>query len=224
MKKLIILSLLALLQTGIGLQAQESRLAGKRIAFFGDSYVKNHREPVENTWHYKFARKHGMEYVNFGRNGSAVAVDRERFGPAMYKRYLEMPDSLDYIVLIAGHNDGTLLAEIGGIEVYKEKLTVLCEGLIERYPTAKILFFGPWVRKDHANSDFKKVIEATAEVCGNHSIPFFDSASRGNIFAQSDAFRKIYFQGGGVKDTAHLNAKGHDRFLPCAEAFILQHF
>ena len=29
----------------------QSPLEGKRIAVFGDSYVRNHREPVENTWH-----------------------------------------------------------------------------------------------------------------------------------------------------------------------------
>lgn len=31
-------------------------LMGKKIGVIGDSYVRNHREPVENTWHYKFAR------------------------------------------------------------------------------------------------------------------------------------------------------------------------
>ena len=40
---------------------------------------------------------------------------------------------------------------------------------------------------------------------------------------ETSAFRKIYFQNEGVNDTAHLNAKGHDRFLPCAEAFLLQY-
>ena len=78
----------------------QSPLEGKRIAVFGDSYVRNHREPVENTWHYKFAKKHGMEYFNHGRNGNCVAMDRARFGEAMYKRYTELPDSLDCILLI----------------------------------------------------------------------------------------------------------------------------
>lgn len=31
-------------------------LYGKRIGVIGDSYVRNHREPVEYTWHYKFAK------------------------------------------------------------------------------------------------------------------------------------------------------------------------
>ena len=26
-----------------------------------DSYVKNHREPVENSWHYKFEKKQMLD-------------------------------------------------------------------------------------------------------------------------------------------------------------------
>lgn len=198
-------------------------LAGKRIGVLGDSYVQNHRESVENTWHYKFAKKHGMTYFNYGRNGSCVAMDCTRFGKAMYKRYTQMPDSLDYVVVVGGHNDSNLLDSLGGIEGYKEKLAVLCEGLIARYPQAKIFFFTRWTCKNFAGSNSEKVVDATLEVCGRYSIPVFDAARRGNIFAQSDAFRAIYFQNKGVRDTAHLNAKGHDRFLRVAEAFILQY-
>lgn len=59
------------------------------------------------------------------------------------------------------------------------------------------------------------------EVCGNYSIPIFDCARKGSIYADNDTFRKIYFQGN--KDTAHLNKKGHERFLKVAESFILQY-
>ena len=51
-------------QTGIALTDE---LNGKRIGVIGDSYVRNHKEPFENTWHYKFAKKHGMEYFNYGK-------------------------------------------------------------------------------------------------------------------------------------------------------------
>lgn len=221
----VISILLAMMLSG-ALYAQTDKekdpLAGKRIGVIGDSYVRNHKEPVENTWHYKFARKHHMEYFNYGLNGNCVSIPRVQYGEPMYKRYKEMNDSLDYVVVIAGHNDATLLESIG-IDNYKEKLAILCEGLIEKYPTAKLFFFTCWTRKDFAGSNTEKVVDATIEVCGWYSIPVFDAARRSNIFAQSDKFRSIYFQDKGVKDTAHLNAKGHDRFLPCAEAFILQY-
>ena len=49
-------------------------LYGKRIGVIGDSYVRNHREPVEYTWHYKFAKKHGMQYFNYKSNGKEGKV------------------------------------------------------------------------------------------------------------------------------------------------------
>ena len=62
------------------------------------------------------------------------------------------------------------------------------------------------------------------EVCGNYSIPIFDCARKGSIYADNDTFRKIYFQKSkNNTDTAHLNSKGHDRFLKVAESFLLQY-
>lgn len=64
-------------QTGIALADE---LNGKRIGVIGDSYVRNHKEPFENTWHYKFAKKHGMEYFNYGKNGNSIAYSSPRWG------------------------------------------------------------------------------------------------------------------------------------------------
>ena len=73
-------------------------------------------------------------------------------------------------------------------------------------------------------SEYKKVTGEVIEVCGNYSIPVFDSARKGGIYASSDRFRKIYFQKSKHNtDTAHLNEKGHERFLKVAENFILQY-
>lgn len=210
--------ILCLATSSVFLFAQ-SPLEGKRMAVFGDSYVRNHKEPIENTWHYKFAKKHGMQYFNHGRNGNCVALDRTRFGEAMYKRYKELPDFLDCIILIAGHNDASLLDSIG-IDNYKLRLSQLCDSLIDRYPSANILFFTPWY-VEKPNDTFGQIIDATKQVCGKHSIPVFDAAHNGNIFVNNDKFREIYFQSKGKNDHAHLNSKGHDRFLPIAEDFIL---
>lgn len=207
-----------------GEAGQADGLKGKRLGIIGDSYVKNHREPVENTWHYKFAKKHGMEYFNYGKNGSSIAYSSPRWGEAMYLRYKDMPDSLDYVVVVGGHNDGFKLDSIGGLGIFKEKLSVLCEGLIGKYPTAKIFFFTRWNCKDFKGSDSEKVVDAMIEVCGNYNIPIFDCARKGSIYASDDNFRRIYFQKSkNNTDTAHLNEKGHERFLKVAESFILQY-
>ena len=199
-------------------------LKGKKIGFLGDSYVRNHREPVENTWHYKFARKHQMEYYNYGRNGNCISLDLKQWGIGMYQRYKDMRDDLDYVVVIAGHNDSSQgRLDSVGVDFFKEKLRVLCEGLIEKYPHAKIFFFTPWTIEDFVGSPRQKVVDAMLEVCGSYGIPVFDAARRSNIFITSEQFRKLYLQGGKGTDHAHLNARGHDRFLPVAEQFLLQY-
>ncbi|MBQ7510025.1 MAG: SGNH/GDSL hydrolase family protein [Prevotella sp.] len=199
-------------------------LKGKKIGIIGDSYVRNHREPVENTWHYKFAKKHQMEYYNYGRNGNCIAIDLKQWGTAMYKRYQEMRDDLDYVVVVAGHNDASPgRVDSIGIDTFKERLAILCEGLIERYPHARLFFFTPWACDNFTGSTRQQVVDAMLEVCGSYGIPVFDAARNSNIFVRSEQFRKIYFQGGKGNDTAHLNARGHDRFLPVAESFILNY-
>lgn len=199
-------------------------LKGAKIGFLGDSYVRNHREPVENTWHYKFAKKHGMEYYNYGRNGNCIALDLQKWGTGMYQRYKDMRDDLDYVVVIAGHNDASQdrLDSIG-IDTFRERLAILCQGLIERFPRAQIFFFTPWTCENFEGSPRQIVVDTMLEVCGSFGIPVFDAARRSGIYAASDQFRSIYFQGGGKRDHAHLNAKGHDRFLPVAEHFLLQY-
>lgn len=199
-------------------------LKGKKIGFLGDSYVRNHREPVENTWHYKFAKKHGMEYYNYGRNGNCIALDLKQWGTGMYRRYTDMRPDLDYVVVIAGHNDASQQRiDSIGIDTFRERLGTLCQGLIERYPNARIFFFTPWTCSQFAGSPRQQVVDAMLDVCGSFGIPVFDAARRSNIFATSEQFRKRYFQGGKGTDTAHLNNLGHDRFLPIAESFILQY-
>lgn len=199
-------------------------LKGMKIGFIGDSYVRNHREPIENTWHYKLARKHQMEYFNYGRNGNCIALDLKQWGTGMYQRYKDMRDDLDIVVVIAGHNDASQgrLDSIG-MDTFKERLAVLCQGLIGKYPKAMLFFFTPWTCDNFVGSPRQQVVDTMLEVCGSYGIPVFDAARRSNIFAASEQFRKIYFQGGKGTDTAHLNSRGHDRFLPVAENFILQY-
>ena len=154
--------------------AQTGNLKGKQIGVIGDSYVRNHTGKIEDTWHYKFAQKHQMQYFNYGRNGNCIALDLERWGTGMYKRYKEMKESLDYIIVIAGHNDAVKerLDSIG-IDTFRERLGILCSGLIERYPHTMIFFFTPWTCKDFIGSTRQQVVDAMLEVCGSYGIPVF---------------------------------------------------
>ena len=96
-----------------------SPLSGKTIAFLGDSYVQNHRRPPREAWHCRFAEKHGMHYLNYGRNGNCIVFDNPRRGTPMVKRYKEIPADVDYLVVIAGHNDACDIARLGGQHTIK---------------------------------------------------------------------------------------------------------
>lgn len=223
MKKTFLIFILLL--AFIGLNAQTDPLAGKRIAFIGDSYVRNHHEPWTNTWHYKFAKKHGMVYLNYGRNGTCIARDRiGMHDEAIYKRITQMSDTLDYIVMIAGHNDANRIPpyvtkpDTISEKLLRDRLAYICDTLISKYPKAGIFFFTPWPNPDKPNME--RVIDIMKEVGGRYGIPVFDSRLSG-VHVGNPTFRKLFFQ--SPNDTAHLNARGHDRFLPVAEDFLLKY-
>ena len=198
---------------------QAASLYGKTFVIFGDSYVQNHVRPIEETWHYKLAAKYNMEYHNFGWNGNCVAYDRtaENFGPAMFERYKVLPEKADYVVVCAGHNDAFQMARRSeGTEFFREKLKVLCEALIAKYPSAKLCFVTPW---RVPRPMFEEMTAVLLEVCASYSIPVFDATRYSGIYVWDENFRKIYFQAPG--DTAHLNAAGHDLFMPKMEYFML---
>ena len=198
---------------------RDAPLFGKTLVIFGDSYVKNHVRPIEETWHYKLAAKYNMEYRNFGWNGNCVAYDRtaENFGPPMYERYKELPDHADYVIICTGHNDATQMARLGeGTDFFREKLASLCESLIRKYPGAKLCFVTPW---KVPGPKFPEMTEVLLEVCASYSIPVFDATRYSGIYVWDQPFRALYFQ--SPFDTAHLNAAGHDLFLPKMEHFLL---
>ena len=194
-------------------------LYGKTMVIFGDSYVRNHVRSITETWHYKIAAKYHMRYRNYGWNGNAISVDRtsEGFGPAMYERYAEMTDTADYVIIMAGHNDADMFAA-GRVtlENIREKLKVFCEGLIDKFPSARIVFITPW---NVPKNGFQQVNEILKEVCASYAIPVYDAAHESGIYVWNEKFRRLYFQ--SPNDTAHLNSAGHDLFMGRAERFLL---
>ena len=191
---------------------------GKTIFFIGDSYVRNHRCPVEETWHYKAATQLGMTYHNLGRNGACIAFNRnkEGFGPSLLERYRQIPDSTDYIVVIAGHNDARKTEDNPeALDIFHQRLDSLCFGLRTYYPKARIGFVTPW---DVPLSGFKEVNNLIHEVCNKYEIPVFDAATQSDIAVADSAFRAQYFQ--GANDQAHLNDAGHNLMVEKGKTFI----
>ena len=206
--------------SAVAQSASTNALAGKKIGFFGDSYVYNHRRPQTETWHYKFAAKYCMEYFNYGSNGDRVASDRKN-RPGLYRRYVKLSPDLDYVVIIAGHNDAYGLADDGGIKGFQEKADQMLADIHNHCPKAQILWVTPWRGSTpDVQRNFKSVIKTIKKVCKHHGVPVLD-ASKTIIDPNDASFRATYFQ--SPTDNAHLNNKGHDLFLPVAEKFLLKH-
>ena len=192
---------------------------GKILCVFGDSYVKNHRCPVEETWHYKAAQQLGMEYANFGRNGSSVLYDRTKdgFGEAMTDRWKMLPEDIDCLLIIAGHNDASLIPDEAGLADFRKALGSMLAEMKQSYPDTKIGYVLPWsVDRGY----FAEVIEIIKQVCAAQDVPVFNAEDAGGIKVNDDKFRAKYFQNKGVKDTAHLNAAGHDLITAKGAEFI----
>jgi lysophospholipase L1-like esterase len=191
-----------------------SKLYGKKINVLGDSYVANHQEPISYTWHYKLAQRYAMTYRNYGINGNSMVGA----GDAMQVRYAEMDDDADYVVVIGGTNDYNGQTPI---ETFKTGLKSLILGLVAKYPYAKIAFFTIWncgyPRNVGKAIEIKLYNDAIVDVCHEYNIPVFDAWRWSGMRMYDEAFMTEYTQ---VPDIAHLNEKGHERFLPLATEFM----
>lgn len=215
-------------------ETAKSPLFRKKIAFLGDSYVQNHHRPPAEAWHCLLAQKYQMHYLNFGRNGNRMVFAHPKQGTVMMKRFTEIPDDTDYIVIIAGHNDANAINRLNGdkpvaddsdetkakraemIEAFKTGCHDFIVALKERYPKAKIAFVTPWAVD---SPYFPFVIETIKTETAAQGIPCYDAASLSSINPNDPDFRARFFQ--APNDTAHLNADGHKLMLDRIEPFFL---
>ena len=194
-------------------------LRGRTIAVFGDSYVANHRAPKEETWHAKWAVRHGYEYQNVGRNGGCVTFDRtrERFGPAMTVRYAQLSPEADIVLIIAGHNDADKCGcNKDSLRMFRDSLAVVIDRIRLQCPHSRVGYVTPWAVD---RPGFEGIHRAILKVCRKKKVPVLDNFRRDCPVHVLDAeFRCRYFQ--APQDKAHLNAAGHNLYLPYAERWM----
>jgi len=205
---------LLLLIIMVGVSAQ-----GQLVNVIGDSYVKNHKRPVEESWHCLAAKELGLTYENYGRNGGCVAWDRstEGFGPSLLVRYKELNPAADIVLIIAGHNDADKVkANADSLAAFTAAAGLLIDFIRLQCPHAKVGWVTPW---DVPREGFEQVNRAIRKVCKKKRVAVLNTAQKDAVIRVRDAeFRKKYFQ--GANDFAHLNAEGHRLFLPTGEAFL----
>lgn len=213
----LLIGLLVLMGTNCPARAAETN-DSTIICVFGDSYVRNHRCPWQETWHYKAAQNLGLKYINLGRNGSAISFANKGFGPAMTDRIkTELPDKMDIFMIVAGHNDASKLGADEDLTGFRSSLSTIIDEVRERYPETTVAYVLPW----HVDrGSFTSVIEIIKEVCADKKVPVFDAETAGGIEVNNIDFRRKYFQDGGEKDTAHLNDAGHNLIVDAGTKFI----
>jgi lysophospholipase L1-like esterase len=163
---------------------EDDILYGKTLVALGDSLIHGNKLGNEATWVNKLAKKHNMTVYNYGMNGNTLAInDTETKNPPMCVRYAEMNDTADYVVVLGGANDKRLNVPLGENDstdphTFKGALNVLIDGLVQKYPRAKILFMTNYRRWDSDNAlgltDIHYV-QAMEEICHIHSIPCFNN-------------------------------------------------
>ena len=191
------------------------------VNVLGDSYVRNHRRPYEETWHYKSVTNNGMHYNNYGRNGSCIAFDRsdEGFGPSLLVRYKEMDPNADIVIIIAGHNDAFKIKDDKRLlDQFSDSVSKLIDNIRLHCPKAIIGWVTPWYC---SHEGFKSTVKTIKKVCRKKHVPVLDNYKQSCVIkVREPEFRKRYFQ--GPDDTAHLNAAGHDLFYPEGNAFLMK--
>ncbi len=206
MSRLFSLILMITLMAG-ATAADKSATRAKTICVIGDSYVRNHTRPYEETWHYKAARALGMNYINMGINGNCVAFDRtdRGFGRPMRERIDQIPAETDILLIIAGHNDAVIAQAPDKMQIFADSLRNLCDALHHKFPQTTIGYVLPWNVAQPGFDDIRSIITG---ICAEKKIPVFDPARECPVPVNDTSFRRRYFQ--SPDDNAHLNADGHD--------------
>lgn len=199
--------------------------SAQTLDVIGDSYVQNHQRPQEETWHSKMAQQLGFTYHNLGKNGASVAFDRTHdfnprnpsqrwnFGPALWAKTHLLDPQADYVLIIGGHNDADKIGSSrDSLAMFCDSLQLLIDNVRQRCPNARIGYVTPWYCQ---GAGFKPVCKAIRRICRRNRIPLlWNYTSKSPIQVRDESFRRQYFQ--RPNDTAHLNAAGHDLFLPYA--------
>ena len=197
-------------------------LVGKSINVMGDSYVSAGSLEDGKIWPQLLAEKYDMDYRSYGKSGNGIASP-EASGTPMVTRYREMRGGVDIVFVVGGRNDYNQNYPVGQVGdtttgTFCGALSVLIDGLREKYPDSLILFSTSW----YVNDDMKAYTDATMSVCEAKGMPCFHAAdqSLSGVYMDQAGFRSTYC----IKssDISHLNAAGMKLVLPKFEKFIAE--
>lgn len=209
------------------MKIKPSILYGKKLLVIGDSFVAGN-VGLSNMWCAKLAARNNMTLYNKGVGGASVAYEPNQQLTSIVQNIENIISSVknpDYVVFLAGHNDGSTVMHSGRIPIgevtdtenttFCGALNIICGKLLASYPTARILFCGPFNRRtDGSDVDYG---DAMHKVVSQYAIPYFDNFRRSGLSFQVSSIREQY------EETTlwHLNEAGQERYSYTIEGQML---
>lgn len=146
-------------------------LAGKKIVFLGDSITHGDCISDKNNSYVERVKRAFLwgEVANYSVPGSRIAEyigeDPRAIKGSFVKRYLDMPDGMDMVVVFGGTNDfGIGNAPLGKAEdetetTFNGAVNILMQGLKRKYPNSVIIWMTPLHRKtEHMPNEYSGAI------------------------------------------------------------------
>ncbi len=204
-------------------------LEGIVVNFLGDSITEGvGTSDKTRIYHALLAKKYGFTARNYGISGTRIADQYNETSPELDEnefslRYIKMDDEADLVVVFGGTNDfGHGNALLGNFtdrtrETFYGAYHILLEGLINKYPTARIVVMTPLHRSDEdsTNGDGSKkegsaplsvYVDVIKEIAAYYSIPVIDLWSISGIQPCVQVMKEKY-----CPDGLHPNDAGHAR-------------
>lgn len=201
-----------------GKDAKYHRFMGARVGCLGDSLTNM----ATNGWIKRLSELMGFSSItNYGVSGTTVTSARGE-GESTYRdRAPNMSDDLDLVIVMTSINDngapygvyneandtGTLAdaadKTANDVSTIAGAGLALIDILRNKYPNSDIVFFSH--PHTHWGWSFGEA-DMYREICGRHSIPFFDLLRYSGMDGTFSADNTAYFT-----DGVHLTAAGNDR-------------
>ncbi len=212
-------------------------LKGKKVVFLGDSITEGAgTSDVEHRYTNVFAKLAECEIFVDGIGGTRFAKQKKVSRDVRHDLYFvsrvdALPSEADIVVVFGGTNDfGHGDAPFGTFDDRTENTFygaahTLCVKLIEKYPTATIVFMTPLHRTSEAVTTneiglpcqpLKAYVEAIREVCEYYSIPVLDLYKVSGIQPRVEIIKTTY-----MPDGLHPNNAGAEKIAKLLKGFLL---
>ena len=212
-------------------------LAGKKIAFLGDSITEGcGTSSLEHTFWKVLGQKTGAQVFGYGIGGTRIAPQRVPSDPRADQDFISRVDGMipdaDVVVVFGGTNDfGHGDAPFGTrgdqtSETFCGALHVLFTKLYERYPAAQLVVMTPTHRLSETDSvmnefgvrrsgNLRAYVQAIRDAAEDFAVPVLDLFRVSGIQPSVPALREAY-----MPDGLHPNDAGHAKIADKLIGFL----